>query len=271
VVGRYVADGSGSDHGDGGLNLTYAAPNKFSGFYTGDEFPGMTFPYTGAFQSHFTGDGCCAAKKKPKKKKKKKHKKVAGCPAKSSAAAHAAFACHWYVNFSVEQKGLASVSYPKAKPGFVDGETVAAGKVFFNAEPKKGRKSTGRAAAVITHVDTYQSPLNPFSFDEGVVKLTPLTATYERKSGEARIVLVAVVTSVSGVPYAIDYDGKTLGGGDKAKIDLIAEPPSDDRLILDMRCGACKGSQILEGSHYHRYLEEPSDKLNVRISAPKQL
>jgi hypothetical protein len=270
IAGRYVANGSTSDHGDGGIGITFAAPNRFSGSYTGDDFPGMTFPYTGSFQNHFSGDGCCAA---PKKKKKKKKKKVGGCPvaSKSSAGARAAYSCHWYVNFSVTQKGDPSRSYPKPRVGFVDGETAAVGKVFFNAKPKSGRTSVGRAAAVIAHTDTYQSALNPFTFDEGEVKLAPLTAKYSRRSGEARIELIAVVSSVAGVPYAQDYDEIGLAGGDKALVTLVAEPPHDDRLTLDMRCGGCKGSTILEGSHYHRFLEGPADKLRIEISAPKPL
>ena len=59
LVGRYVLNGSSSTHGDGSIDINFSAPSSFTGFYTGDNFPGMTFDYTGSFQAHLDGDGCC--------------------------------------------------------------------------------------------------------------------------------------------------------------------------------------------------------------------
>lgn len=61
LVGRYVENRSSDPTGDGDIDITFQRPNQFSGHYTGDNFPGQTFPYSGTFQTHIDGDGCCPA------------------------------------------------------------------------------------------------------------------------------------------------------------------------------------------------------------------
>jgi hypothetical protein len=66
LTGRYISDGSSRPQGDGAIDLTYSAPNQFSGFYTGEEFFGdQEFTYTGTFQSHANDDGCCPGSETP--------------------------------------------------------------------------------------------------------------------------------------------------------------------------------------------------------------
>jgi hypothetical protein len=270
LVGRYVADGSTSAHGDGGIDLIFVSPNQFSGVYTGDNFPGMTFPYTGAFQAHIAGDGCCSSSSP----RKAKRKRIKGCPAARArrAGAHAASACHWQVRFIISQKGLPAISFPDPAAGFVESETAFVGKVFFNAKPKAGRTSTGRVAGLLVHTDTYQSPVSPFLFPEGEVRVTPLTANYRPGSGEVRLDVRAVVSSVTGPVYSENRDGQSTQAGDGARILATYDFPLHKADVLQtlLGCSQCKGSSLL-GLHHHRFLVEQSDKLRVTIGAPRQL
>jgi hypothetical protein len=272
LVGRYVADGSTSANGDGGIDLTFVAPNQFSGVYTGDNFPGMTFPYAGTFQAHTAGDGCCATAPAPKPKRKR----IRGCPAAraSSAGARAAASCHWQVRFIINQKGRPADSFPQPAAGYVESETTFVGKVFFKAKPKAGRTSTGRAAGAFFHTDTYQSSINPFLFPEGEIRVTPLTAKYRPGRGEVRLDVSAVVSSVAGPAYSQDLYGHSTQGGDGARILATYDFPlhRDDSLQTLFGCSQCKGgSSSLKGVHGHRFVVEPQNALRVSIGAPKEL
>ncbi len=272
LVGRYVADGSTSANGDGGIDLNFVTPNRFSGFYTGDNFPGTTFPYTGAFQAHTAGDGCCKKAPAPRAKRKR----IKGCPAAraSSAGARAAASCHWQVRFIINQKGLPADSFPDPVAGYVESETTFVGKVFFSAKPKAGRTSTGRAAGVAVHTDTYQSSINPFLFPEGEVRMTPLTARYTPGRGEVRLDVSGVVSRVAGPAYSQDPGGHSTQGGDGARILATYDFPlhRDDSLQTLFGCSQCKGgSSSLRGVHTHRFRAGPEDALRVSIGAPRQL
>jgi hypothetical protein len=232
----------------------------------------MTFPYSGAFQAHVTGDGCCAAAAP----KRPKRKRIKGCPAAraGSAGAHAAASCHWQVRFIISQKGLPRRSFPDPVAGFVESETAFVGKVFFSAKPKLGRTSTGRAAGLLVHTDTYQSSIAPFLFPEGEIRMTPLTARYRPGNGEVRLDVSGVVSSVTGPKYSEDGYGNSTQGGDGARILATYDFPShrDDFLQTLFGCSRCKGgSSSLKGLHLHRFLAEPEDKLRVSIGAPRQL
>jgi hypothetical protein len=57
LVGRYRNSNTATG---GDLDITLnAAENGFEGFFTSDEFGGEHYPYSGTFESHFPGDGCC--------------------------------------------------------------------------------------------------------------------------------------------------------------------------------------------------------------------
>ena len=212
-------------------------------------------------------------------KHKRKRKRVQGCPAPraSGGPAGAARTCHWVVNFHVSQKGVPTRSLPAVfpellTPGFVETETQALGKIFFSAEPRTGRTAVGRVAAILVHTDTYQSLVNPFAFTDGEAKVEAITGTYLRRSGEARILLKAFVTQVTGPPFAKDSRGNAVQAGDQAGVLFVAEPPREDRMVILMGCEACgfaRGNTI--GSHGHHYIEERENELSVKIGRPQQL
>jgi hypothetical protein len=201
------------------------------------------------------------------KKKRVKKRRISGCRAAraSSPRARAAGTCHWEVRYTIEQKGLPAKSAAKPATGFVESETTAAGKVFFNAKPKPGRTSTGRTAGLFVHTDTYQSPINPFLFTEGEVTVTPLTASYRRGSGEVRLRFSAVVTSITGVPYSKDEEGKNLTDvGDRAVVLAVVDFPfhRDDVLAT---------LTSYDGRHAHQFLVAPDNELRITISPPRHL
>ena len=200
-------------------------------------------------------------------RKKKRKKRVGGCRAArtSSPRARAAGTCHWEVGYTIEQKGLPAKSAPKPATGFVESETTAAGKVFFNAKPKPGRTSTGRAAGLFAHTDTYQSPINPFLFTEGEVTLTPLTASYRRGGGEARLRFSAIVTGITGLPYSEDEEGKNVTRvGDRAVVVAIVDFPFHRDDVLGTFTS-------FDGRHAHQFLVAPDNQLRITITPPKQL
>ena len=200
-------------------------------------------------------------------RKKKRKKRISGCRAArtSSPRAWAAGTCHWEVRYTIEQKGLPAKSAPKPATGFVESETTAAGKVFFNAKPKPGRTSTGRAAGLFVHTDTYQHPINPFLFTEGEVTLTPLTASYRRGGGEARLRFSAVVTGITGVPYSKDEEGKNVTRvGDRAVVLAVVDFPFHRDDVLGTFTS-------FDGRHAHQLLVAPDNQLRITITPPKQL
>ena len=213
-----------------------------------------------------------ATKKKPKKRKKR----IGGCPAArtSSTNARAATTCHWVVDFKVSQKGVPVESRPPPGVGFFDSETTALGKVFFNAKPKAGRISTGRAAGVLVHTDTYQSSTNPFLFPEGEVKVTPLTARYKQRPGEIQFKVTGVVTSVARPVYSQHPNGHSTEVGDRGGFAGTFDFPlhRDDVLETSFGCNACTSDPFGDlGFHYHRYIVDSDNKLRVTISRPKHL
>ena len=207
--------------------------------------------------------------------KKKKKKRIIGCPAaRASSPVRAASSCHWEVSFQIEQKGLPRTSYPDPAIGFVESETVGIGKLFFNAKPKLGRTSTGRAAALIRHSDTYQSVINPFLFQDGVQKMTALTARYTPGGGQVKLDINATVTSVSGQVYSRDREDGTVEAGDKARIRATYDFPKHQADFLELRfgCGGCmKGAGGFLGLHSHDFVPASQNKLQISVGAPKHL
>ena len=221
----------------------------------------------GAFQLKLYGNSA--------KKKRKRKKRITGCPAaRASSRVHAAGSCHWEVSFTIEQKGTPAKSFPDPATGFVESQTDGLGKIFFSAKPKLGRTSTGRAAGLIKHTDTYQSVINPFQFLRGDQKMTPLTAKYTPGRGEVDLDIVTVVTSVTGQTYAEDREGGTVQAGDGARLQTTYDFPlhRDDFMRLRYGCSTCiKGSAGLLGLHIHEFIAEPDDRLRVTVGSPKQL
>ena len=206
------------------------------------------------------------------RKKRKRTKRIGGCPAaRRSVDARAAATCHWVVNFDINQSGEPRNSIPAAGAGFVDSETIAIGKVFFNAEPRRGRSSVGSAAGVFRHIDTYQSTINPFSFTEGEVAVEALTAIYTLGRGEVRLRLDGVVSSVAGPVYSQDPGGRSTQPGDPGRLHAVYDFPRhrDDTLTTYLGCLLCRGSA--RGDHGHHFVTRPDSVLRVTISRPKQL
>ncbi len=54
MIARYKSDRSGTDAGD--LDITFAAPDTFSGHFT---YQGSDYAYSGKFVAHTPDDGCC--------------------------------------------------------------------------------------------------------------------------------------------------------------------------------------------------------------------
>ena len=205
-------------------------------------------------------------------KKKKRKKRVGGCPAaRRSINVRAAATCHWVVNFDINQSGEPRNSIPAAGAGFVDSETIAFGKVFFNAEPRRGRSSVGSAAGVFTHIDTYHSPINPFLFTEGEVGAEPLTGIYTLGRGEIRLRIDGAVTSVTGPVYSQDPGGRSTQPGDPGRLHAVYDFPRhrDDTLTTYFGCLLCSGSE--RGDHGHHFVTRPDSVLRVTISRPKHL
>ena len=78
------------------------------------------------------------------------------------------------------------------------------------------------------------------------------------------------MTRVAGPPFSENHLGESIAAGDGAAVELAAEPPHDDRLATTMLCGKC-GPGKVSGSHGHRFIEEPEDRLRVTISRPRAL
>ena len=212
------------------------------------------------------------------KKAKKRKKRVSGCPAARNSNAHASSRCYWAVDFKISQDGVPKGTFPDpphANPRgqFVKSETTAAGRVFFNAKPKEGRTSVGRAAGVFTHTDIFQSPVNPFEFPEGEIKLEFLTAEYRNVLGDIRLKLYAVVSSVSGTVFSQDPSGASVQGGDKAGVWVRSDLPfhREDYLLIRLGCASCiNGSAGFNGLHVHDYRPgSPNNKLKLTIGKPK--
>jgi hypothetical protein len=213
--------------------------------------------------------GAGAAPKKPPPPRR--------CPAPhagSASRAHAAAACHWVVNFTFSQTGPPSKSHPAPRPGFVTSETHGLGKVFFNAKPKPGRTSSGSAAGQVIHVDTYQSPVNPFQFDEGELALKPVSAKYTRRRDGTDLLAVKVeVTGVKGVAYS-DDESDRIKPKDTGAIALRADraDPVLDFMVLSVQCGSCAQPDVgTRGDHTHEYQVGSRDKLRVEIGRPHSL
>lgn len=206
------------------------------------------------------------------RKKKKRKKRVGGCAAgRRSVNVRAAATCHWVVNFDINQSGQPRESIPDPGLGFVDSETLAFGKVFFNAKPRPGRTSIGSVAGAFTHIDTYQSVINPFLFTEGEVKTTPLTARYTLGRGEIRLRLHGVVSSVTGPVYSKDAAGKSTQPGDPGRFGALYDFPRHhgDTLTTHFGCDQCGAGG--RGDHGHHFVVRPDTVLRVTISRPKQL
>ena len=174
----------------------------------------------------------------------------------------------------IDQDGAPATSFPDPAVGFVKSETKGLGKIFFNAKPKPGRTSIGRAAGLLAHTDTYQSALSPFLFPTGRVKLTPLTATYTPGNGAVKLDFNAVVTSVAGQVYSEDPSGQSTQAGDRARVRATYDFPlhQNDFLQLRFGCSACiNGSAGLKGLHSHNFLVGADNKQRITVGAPKQL
>jgi hypothetical protein len=221
----------------------------------------------GAFQLKLYGNAAA--------KKKKRKKRISGCPAaRVSSGVRAASACHWEVSFDIDQKGQPLRSFPDPAAGFFESETVGIGKIFFNAKPKPGRTSTGRAAGLFKHTDRYQSLINPFLFSEGQLKMTALTAKYTPGKGEVKLDLQATVTSVRGQRYSEDREGGTVEAGDGARIRATYDFPLHKLDFMQVRygCAACQKSAAgLQGVHAHDSIVESGNTLRVTVGAPKRL
>ncbi len=61
LVGRFLGDPNTDRGSAGDIDITFQAPGAFTGTSTNVQSPGKTFAYTGTFQAHFAGDGCCPA------------------------------------------------------------------------------------------------------------------------------------------------------------------------------------------------------------------
>ena len=201
------------------------------------------------------------------KRKRAKKRRIGGCRVAraSSPGARAAGTCHWEVRYTIQQKGLPTRSAPKPATRFVESETTAAGKVFFNAKPKLGRTSTGSASGLFVHTDTYHSPINPFLFSEGEVTVTPLTASYRRGSGEVRLKFSGVVSSITGVPYSTDDQGKNVTEvGDRAVVLAVVDFPLHQGDVLGT-------ATSYDGRHLHQFLVGPDNELRITITPPQHL
>jgi hypothetical protein len=192
-----------------------------------------------------------------------------GCPAQraSTGAARFAASCAWVVNFRLSQVGRPDIASPPLGLGFTKAETYAVGKVFFNAKPKEGRTSHGSPAGLLTHLDTYQSPTNPFLFQDGQFTVKPFTAAYRGlPGGGATLTVSGKITRVT--------DGGVYGGrsglsgrgyirGGQMLIRLLAVPAhSHDEMTL------------LGGAHIRTrdtYNVQSGDTLRVEIGTPHPL
>jgi hypothetical protein len=197
-------------------------------------------------------------------------RKPSGCPAQraSSGSARAAASCAWVVNFRLSQVGRPEMARPPLGLGFTKAETYAVGKVFFNAKPKEGRTSLGSPAGLLTHVDTYQSPINPFLFEDGQFTVQPFTAAYrELPGGGATLTLSGEITKVtSGGVYGGRSGASHRGYIPSARmfIELLAVPGhSHDEM------------KLVGGTHIRGYEDtykvQSGDTLRVEIGTPHPL
>jgi hypothetical protein len=152
--------------------------------------------------------------------------------------------------------------------GFTKAETYAVGKVFFNAKPKEGRTSLGSPAGLLTHVDTYQSPINPFLFEDGQFTVQPFTAAYrELPGGGATLTLSGEITKVtSGGVYGGRSGASHRGYIPSARmfIELLAvHGHSHDKM------------KLVGGTHIRGYEDtykvQSGDTLRVEIGTPHPL
>ena len=242
--------------------LAFRAPRTGRLSFAGTKLPALS--PTGSFKLELYGS---AAKKK---------KRVRGCPRSRASAAgvRAATTCHWVVDYEVNQSGEPHRSEPVPGPRYVDSETIAFGKVFFSAEPKAGRTSIGRPAGVLTHVDTYQSPISPFAFEEGEVRMTPLTAKYTRGRGEIRLEVRGVVSRATGIVYSKNPAGHSTRPGDNAGFNAVTDFPLHraDLLQVAFGCGRCRTALTDDrGYHGHGFTVRSENVLRVTISRPRSL
>ena len=230
-------------------SLNFQAPRSGKLGFVSSKLPALS--PTGSFELNLSG---VKAKKKPKKRKKRKKRR-------------------WFVSFKVTHSGDASDSFPATNPGWVKNETTATGRVYFKDKPKRGRKSVGRAVrTTFVHTDTYQSPINPFSFTEGEVRASLGRAVYQQLSGEFRLDFnEGVVTAVSGDVYSTDQFGNSIQARDDAAIFIKSDLPAhrDDLLKVAFTCPyRCKDRG---GYHTHILRVARYSKLRVTISPPKPL
>jgi hypothetical protein len=191
------------------------------------------------------------------------------CPARraSSGSARTAASCVWVVNFRVSQVGRPDVAGPLLGMGFTKAETYAVGKVFFNAEPKGGRASRGSPAGLLFHVDTYQSPINPFLFLDGQFTVKPSTAVYRGlPGGGATLTLSGEITNITdegvyGVASGPSHRGYIPRG--EMFIRLLAVPGHSHDVMT-----------VLGGAHIRTedtYKVQSGDALRVEIGTPHPL
>jgi hypothetical protein len=192
-----------------------------------------------------------------------------GCPAQRarSGSARAAASCAWVVNFRVSQVGRPQTARPPLGMGFTKAETYAVGKVFFNAKPKAGRSSRGSPAGLLVHVDTYQSPINPFLFLDGQFTVKPSTAVYRGlPGGGATLSLSGEITNVTdegvyGVASGPSHRGYIPRG--EMFIRLLAVPGHSHDVMT-----------VLGGAHIRTedtYKVQSGDALRVEIGTPHPL
>jgi hypothetical protein len=222
--------------------------------------------YAGSYRLDVYGE----APRKKKRTRKRKRRQV-GCPARrsSTAPARAAAGCHWVVDFFVRQRGEPNLSFPDPPFALLETETVAVGKVFFNAEPRRGRVSSGSASALVVHTDTYESPVIPLAQDEGGLTMKARRgdpARYEIRRGSIELKLPVRVTDVSGVDYESEDPDR---GGLVAQMDFPFH--RDDSLLFSVGCTTARCARIRPNAHAHRYTVDSQNRLRVDISRPRPL
>jgi hypothetical protein len=99
-----------------------------------------------------------------------------GCPALRSSGAssvRAAASCHWVVIFRVSRTGP---RFPFHGRDSSRPRPMAWGRCSSTPSQSRGEPRWDGAAGLVIHTDTYQSQLNPFLFEDGEIRLKPVTA-----------------------------------------------------------------------------------------------
>jgi hypothetical protein len=260
--GGFVEDALGLPRLSIGYQKSHRYALSFKARLTGKlSFSSVKLPVqspSGSFTLQLYGAGATTKIPKPKKKRRPQV-----CQARASSST--AGSCHWVVNFTVTQQGLPTSSFPAPDAFFTTSQTDGVGKVFFKKKPKLGRTVTGSAAALFVHTDTFQSPANPFLFEEGELDLKAVSGQYTQLPGGANLLLTGEVTSVSGRAYSTDYEVQPR---DKGYVRLISDPPThrNDKLRVQANCRACGGIGV---GHVHQYEVSSQNKLRVTVSNPQ--